>query len=154
MDINQANPILWIPSRAPSRNTSHMETWRDRAKARMKELGMSQERLAELHDMTTAGMQKWLAGTRQPSIDDINQIAHHLNVSPAWLTHGMDTSSHVNGLPEYSKQILSRLIKHERSGPLPNSFWVAIESMANALLPGTEDDQGKSVEPARDGTNG
>lgn len=154
MDINDTAPILWIPKCPHSRNTPCMDTWRDRAKARMKELGMSQERLAELFDMTTAGMQKWLAGTRQPSIDDINQIAHHLGVSSAWLTHGIDPSSHIDGLPVHSRLILSKLIKHERLGALPSSFWVAIDSMTNALLPTTEIEQDKSGKATRDGTHG
>lgn len=66
-----------------------MQTWNERAKDRLKELRLTQEWLAEQFDMTPGGMQKWLAGTREPSLADINRIAELLRCSPVWLTHGV-----------------------------------------------------------------
>lgn len=154
MDRNEQPPNLWIPFCASAGNTRLMETWRDRAKARMKQLGISQERLAEVFDMTTAGMQKWLAGTRQPSLDEINRIADQLNVPHTWLTHGLDAESHIQDLPPQSHAILRKLIQRERSSPLPNSFWSAVESMTEAIAPSKESIDVKSHDDPRSGTHG
>lgn len=153
MDRNAKAPNLWIPFCASARNTRRMETWRDRAKARMKQLGISQERLAEVFDMTTAGMQKWLAGTRQPSLDEINRIADQLKVPHTWLTHGIDATTHIQDLPAQSHTILRKLIERERSNPLPNSFWIAVESMTEAIAP-SESNAVKSDDNSRSGTHG
>lgn len=154
MDRNEQHPNLWIPFCASARNTPLMDTWRDRAKARMKQLGISQERLAEVFDMTTAGMQKWLAGTRQPSLDEINRIADQLKVPHTWLTHGLDAATHIQDLPTHSNAVLRKLIERERSNPLPNSFWAAVESMTEAIAPSEESSDVKSDDNSRSGTHG
>lgn len=128
-----------------------METWKDRARLRMKELGTTQEALAEVFDMTTAGMQKWLAGTRQPSLDEINRIADHLKVPRTWLTHGLQTDATIDGLDAIAQATLRKLIELERSGPLPATFWGAVESMAQAV---TNPTLSGSASAARDGTEG
>lgn len=66
-----------------------MEKWWHRARHRMGDIGMTQEQLAERFDMTTGGMQKWLAGKREPSLDRINEIAAVLGVPGSYLTHGV-----------------------------------------------------------------
>lgn len=65
------------------------ETWRTRARKRMKDIGETQNSLSEKLEMTQGGLQHWLAGTRQPSLEDINRIAELLRCSPVWLTHGV-----------------------------------------------------------------
>jgi len=104
--------------------------------------------------MTTAGMQKWLAGTRQPSLDEINRIADQLKVPHTWLTHGLDAATHIQDLPTHSNAVLRKLIERERSNPLPNSFWAAVESMTEAIAPSEESSDVKSDDNSRSGTHG
>jgi len=55
--------------------------WNDLAKSRMKEIGMTQDRLAELLGKTQGGIGHWLNGRRDPSIEDIAQIMGLLGMS-------------------------------------------------------------------------
>lgn len=136
----------------PQNTLNTMENWTERAKTRMRELGITQEALAEKFDMTPAGMQKWLAGARQPALDDINRIADTLGVARTWLTHGIMADSTIDGLSGPAQEVLRHLITIERHNPLPSTFWQAVESMANAVtpIPKTE----RSEDPIRDGTRG
>ncbi|WP_244386455.1 helix-turn-helix domain-containing protein [Delftia lacustris] len=153
MDQQVIASILCIPQAHHAWDTSFMETWRDRAKTRMRELGISQERLAEHFSMTPAGMQKWLAGARQPTFEEINQIADHLEVAQTWLTYGVDPNDSTDGLPPSSKAVIRRLIKLERSGAMTQKLWDAIESIANLTpqLP-EETAQVKSSAETKNGT--
>lgn len=119
----------------------------------MKELGITQEALAEKFNMTPAGMQKWLSGARQPSLDEINEIADHLKVSRTWLTHGILMDSTIDGLSTAAQNTLRRLIAMERSTPMPTTFWAAIESMAYAVSPTTTDSKRNTADD-RTGTSG
>lgn len=137
-----------------------MNTWNSRAKARLKEIGRTQDWLAEQFDMTTGGMQKWLAGTRQPSLEEINRIARLLNCPSVWLTHGLDPADCTDGLAEGARSTLRRLIVAERSNPLPASFWQAVNAMARTVSPTLADStEGSSESPTdhaapRNGTHG
>lgn len=84
--------------------------------------------LAERLDMSTPGVQKWLDGTRQPSVDDVNRMAHALNVLPAWLTHGLEPEDMLDGLQGKARDVLRALIMAERSAPLPDALWASIEA--------------------------
>lgn len=117
----------------------------------MKELGVTQEGLAEVFEMTPAGMQKWLAGSRQPSLDEINRIADHLKVPRTWLTHGLQADATIDGLDPVAQSALRRLIELERASALPATFWGAVESMAQAV---TNPSLSGSSGAARDGTKG
>lgn len=112
-----------------------MTNWRERARARMKEIGVSQERLGETFGMGPAAIQKWLAGDRQPSLDQINQIADALNVTQSWLTHGLDSASTIDGLAEKPHTILRHLIRLEREGRLRPEQWDALAAMVTAFVP-------------------
>lgn len=48
--------------------------WTDLAKDKMRELGISQERLGEIIGKTQGAVGHWLNGRREPSLDDIAQI--------------------------------------------------------------------------------
>lgn len=93
----------------------------------MKEVGLTQERLAEAFDMTPAGMQKWLAGTRQPALEDIDRIAAALGVPGAYLTHGVTADDLCTDLAEPGRSILRRLIALQRADTAPEALWSAIE---------------------------
>lgn len=55
--------------------------WNDLAKARMKEIGITQERLAELLGKTQGAIGHWLNGRREPSIEDIAAIMKILGMN-------------------------------------------------------------------------
>lgn len=118
----------------------------------MREVGLTQEALAEKFEMTPAGMQKWLAGARQPSLDDINRIADTLGVARTWLTHGIMADSTIDGLSGSAQNVLRHLITIERHTPLPSTFWHAVESMANAVTPIPT--TSGNTESIKDGTRG
>ena len=116
-----------------------MTNWRERARARMKQLGVSQERLGESFGVGPAAIQKWLAGDRQPSLDQINQIADLLDVTRTWLTYGLDEASTLDGLPQKSEAILRHLVQLERSGKLRPQQWDALAAMIAAFDPAIEE---------------
>jgi transcriptional regulator with XRE-family HTH domain len=119
----------------------------------MKEMGTTQDALSEQLEMTQGGLQHWLAGTRQPALDDINRIADMLKVPRTWLTHGIGPEDTVDGLSATSKSALQRLIHLERAQALPDTFWAAIEAMANTVAPGKASPD-KSHADTRNGTDG
>ena len=110
-----------------------MIDWRDRARARMKAAGITQERLAQNFGMSPAAIQKWLAGDRQPTFEQINQIAQALNVSQPWLTYGLDSTSRIDGLPDTPRKVLSDLIRLEREGKLRPEHWDAMAALVVAF---------------------
>lgn len=122
----------------------------------MKEIGVSQERLGECFGMTPAAIQKWLAGDRQPSLDQINQIADALAVTQTWLTHGVDASSSIDGIAPKEHAILHRLIDLARTNRLRPEQWDALSAMVTAFAPPpTETATVKSVAtPSKNGTTG
>lgn len=133
-----------------------MTNWRERARARMKEIGVSQERLGEAFGMGPAAIQKWLAGDRQPSLDQINQIADVLDVTRTWLTYGLDSASTIDGLSEKPHIILRHLIRLERDGRLRPEQWDALAAMITAFAPEPmETSIVKSIAtPSKNGTTG
>ncbi|HBE9079123.1 LexA family transcriptional regulator [Serratia fonticola] len=60
--------------------------WSDLAKARMKEIGMTQERLAEIVGKTQGGVGHWLNGRREPSVEDIASIMRALGIPEISIT--------------------------------------------------------------------
>lgn len=101
----------------------------------MKEIGETQNSLSEKLDMTQGGLQHWLAGTRQPALEDINRIADALDCPRAWLTHGLDPQDTTDGLAEPGRSALRSLIGAQRTGPLPDSLWVAVQAILNTVAP-------------------
>ncbi len=61
---------------------SPMKTkWNDLARSRMKEVGITQERLAEMLGKTQGAIGHWLNGRREPSIEDIAAIMKILGMN-------------------------------------------------------------------------
>ncbi|MBF1995621.1 helix-turn-helix transcriptional regulator [Serratia symbiotica] len=70
------------------------QTWNTLAKARMKELGISQEKLGELIGKTQGAVAHWLNGRREPGLDDITSIMRVLKIDKVdLLADGSVTSS-------------------------------------------------------------
>ena len=111
-----------------------MKTWRDRANEARKSKGITQEKLAESLEMTPGGVQKWLAGKTQPTLDDINRIAEVLEVPPVWLTHGLEPDDVLDGLDEAARQTLRRFIRAERQERSPTTLWATLNSIADLSL--------------------
>ncbi|MDV5356505.1 S24 family peptidase [Enterobacter asburiae] len=55
-------------------------TWQDLVKSRMKELDITQEKLAEQLGKTQGAIGHWLNGRREPGIDDISNIMKVLGI--------------------------------------------------------------------------
>ena len=72
--------------------------WTDLVKARIKELGITQEKLAELVDLTPGGIGHWLNKRREPSIEQIAKILKAVNLEKLTL--------HSDGTLEYPDNIL------------------------------------------------
>jgi len=122
----------------------------------MKELGVSQERLGETFGMGPAAIQKWLAGDRQPSLDQINKIAEVLGVTPAWLTHGVDSSSTIDGIESKAHAVLHRLIDLARTDRLRPEQWDALNAMVTAFAPPPPETAivKSAAAPTKNGTTG
>ncbi len=129
--------------------THNMENWRERARTRMKSLGMTQENLAERLDMTQGGIQHWLAGTRQPSIDEINKIARILRVAPAWLTHGITEDDVLADLPDEARTTLRRFVRASRADASPATVWSALNAIADLSLGPSTDSAYDPIEHER-----
>lgn len=65
-------------------------TWIDRARYRMAALGLSQEYLAEALGCSRGAVGHYLAGRRNPTLQQLETIAEVLALSPAWLLFGDD----------------------------------------------------------------
>lgn len=119
----------------------------------MKQLGVTQDALSAQLEMTQGGLQHWLAGSRQPSLEDINRIADKLEVPRTWITHGIAPEDTVDGLSAESKAALQRMIRLERAHEIPHTFWDAIEAMIDAVAPNGSSPE-KSHGGPRNGTVG
>lgn len=133
--VKRPPAVLSIPFCCLAMQTETMNSWRDRARSAMKDAGVTQEKLAETLDMTQGGVQHWLAGKRQPSLDDINRISAVLGVPPAWLTHGLEPEDMLDGLQGKSREVLRALVMAERSAPLPEALWASIEATLRLARP-------------------
>lgn len=97
----------------------------------MKAKGVTQDALSELLGMTQGGLQHWLAGTRQPSLDQINRIAAVLDVAPGWLTHGIEPADMLDGIDPVARATLQRFIRAARARIAPPSVWQSLNATAD-----------------------
>jgi len=75
------------------RTIEQMEAWQDRAKAVMKERGITQESLKSVLGVSTRGaVGHYLSGRREPSIQQLTDLANHLRVKLEWLVRGEGNS--------------------------------------------------------------
>jgi len=58
----------------------HMDKWIELVKAKMSELKVTQEILADRLGMSQGGVGHWLNKRRQPGIDDMNRVLHALGM--------------------------------------------------------------------------
>lgn len=62
------------------RNISAMKKWNELARDRMKETGVTQEKLAERLGVSQGGIGHWLSGRREPSLERINDVLSELGL--------------------------------------------------------------------------
>ncbi|NAW60520.1 helix-turn-helix domain-containing protein [Vibrio sp. V31_P5A7T61] len=79
--------------------------WTDLVKARIKEVGITQEKLAELVEVTPGGMGHWLNKRREPSLEQIAKILKALKLDSLTL--------HSDGTLEYPDQVIANVSKVE-----------------------------------------
>lgn len=88
--------------------------WNELARARLKELGKTQDWLAERIGMTQGGLGHWLSGRRDPSIEKIAQILKELRLDELVL--------HSDGTLEYPDHVIANVSKVEIQPTYQASF--------------------------------
>ncbi|KAB7896421.1 LexA family transcriptional regulator [Rouxiella badensis] len=108
----------------------HMkQKWQDLAKSRMKELNMTQERLAETLGVTQGGLGHWLNGRREPSLEVIAQIFKILNLHK-FMIHSDGSVSNPT-----DESNISFHSWHKPAGKYPVLSWVSAGEWAEAIEP-------------------
>jgi SOS-response transcriptional repressor LexA len=98
--------------------------WTDLVKARIKELGMTQEKLAELVNVTPGGMGHWLNSRREPSLTQITNILKVLNLDTLTL--------HSDGTLEYPDESWANVTKIDTQPKYQGRFPVLSSVQAGA----------------------
>ena len=89
MQGNDTNGI--IPE--VNKRDDSMSTWETRIKLRMKELGLTQEELANKMGLTRGAVTHYLAGRRVPPLKQFQKLASILKTDPAWLQFGSNAKN-------------------------------------------------------------
>lgn len=97
-----------------------MKKWNEAVKARMSELHITQEQLAERIGVTQGGLGHWLNGRREPSLDTINRILGELGIPPLVVT----LTEHSNTRPVNQP--------HREAREYPLISWVAAGTWADS----------------------
>src|SRR5580658_6951576 len=80
---------ITILSKIDSEIIGHnMSNWTGRLKLKMKELGLTQEELANKLGLTRSAVAHYVRGTRHPPLRQVIKLASILKVDPAWLQFG------------------------------------------------------------------
>lgn len=98
--------------------------WTDLVKARLKDVGMTQEKLAELVEVTPGGMGHWLNQRREPSLTQIAKILSVLNLDALTL--------HSDGTLEYPDEGWANVSKIDIQPRYQKSFPVLSSVQAGA----------------------
>ncbi|HEB0856984.1 TPA: LexA family transcriptional regulator [Citrobacter freundii] len=106
------------------RNNGEMNMkWNELARVRMKELGITQEMLAEELGMTQGGVGHWLRGSRHPSLDEIGVIFQYLGISNVSFNHDgtFSISGQLSNAP-VKKQYDYPVFSHVQAGMFSPEF--------------------------------
>jgi phage repressor protein C with HTH and peptisase S24 domain len=112
-----------------------METWHERAKRRMKEVGKTQEDLIAPLGVTTRGaVGHYLNGRREPNAEQLQALAKELNCSINWLLSGAEEGYE----PGKRKAIatIRRITTYNTVDELPEGMHVLIPRVAVDLSAG------------------
>ncbi len=105
--------------------------WTDLAKDKMKELGISQEKLGELIGKTQGAVGHWLNGRREPSLDDIAKIMRALKMPEMVLL----ADGYVRSIGDEEGDNVAFLSKNKPTKEFPLISWVSAGQWAEALEP-------------------
>jgi SOS-response transcriptional repressor LexA len=118
-----------------ARNMPRMEKWTQRAKARMSEIGITQEQLAERLGVTQGAIGHWLNERREPKLEMINRIMKELGIS---LLQAVENDSVKNSFDAN----VDLLLHSENLFKYPVLSWVQAGAWAEALEPAYPGDDG------------
>lgn len=104
--------------------------WNQLAKARMKQIGLTQERLAEALGKTQGAIGHWLNGRREPSIEDISAMMKVLGLKELILS-----SSGMVIYPDEALLNVSDPQPHHEVKSFPVISWVSAGNWSEALEP-------------------
>lgn len=105
--------------------------WTDLAKDKMKELGISQEKLGELIGKTQGAVGHWLNGRREPSLDDIAEIMKALKLPEIVLM----ADGYVRSIGDDPADNVSYLGPNKPTKEFPLISWVSAGQWTEALEP-------------------
>lgn len=114
-----------------TRNNRGMKTpWNELAKARMKQIGITQDKLAEALGKTQGAIGHWLNGRREPSIEDIASIMKQIGLKELVLSS--------DGMVDYPDSDMGNV-----TNPRPNTevrrfpliSWVSAGNWCEAVEP-------------------
>jgi SOS-response transcriptional repressor LexA len=141
-----------------------MNIWTTRARQRMKELKITHKVVAECLRVSRASVTHFLSGRREPSLDQLVELATILKTTPAWLQFGIDApgnfdsnasnvkpiaplSSYLPVIPWSDAGQWQKLAKDYQStesewipyagDPIPDAFALRIKGDSMAALQGT-----------------
>ena len=98
-----------------------MTPWTERVKERMKELDMTQEKLAHKMGITRGAITHYLAGRRVPPLRQFQKMATVLKVEPAWLQFGVSSEMMASSKKVAAKKEKTVPIVHYH--PMPVFSW-------------------------------
>lgn len=116
-------------------NLRMLITWRQLAKTRMKQLGLTQERLAETLGKTQGAIGHWLNGRREPGIEDIAAIMKALDLKELVLS--------ASGMVIYPDELLNNVSDprpHSEVKSFPVISWVSAGNWSEAVDPYNQND--------------
>ncbi|MEW6485401.1 MAG: LexA family transcriptional regulator [Pseudomonadota bacterium] len=104
------------------------KSWRDLAKARMKDIGMTQDSLAEALGKTQGGIGHWLNGRRDPSIEEIASVMKVIGLKELILNSDgtVNDTEHTN---------VSNPRPHINAKKFPLISWVSAGQWCEAVEP-------------------
>jgi SOS-response transcriptional repressor LexA len=113
------------------RNNLRMKTaWNELAKARMKQIGLTQDKLAETLGKTQGAIGHWLNGRREPSIEDIASIMKAIGLKELVLSS--------DGMVNYPDEALSNVSNprpYIEARRFPLISWVSAGNWSEAFEP-------------------
>ncbi|MNE20560.1 helix-turn-helix protein [compost metagenome] len=93
MEYSARAYTLSIAESTTLRSISGMSTWYEKAKARMRELNLTQEQMAERLGFSPGAIGHWLNGRREPKLDVINRFLAELDLPELALPNGSSPES-------------------------------------------------------------
>ena len=105
----------------------HMKKWYELAKAKMKESGITQEKLAEHLGVTQGAVAHWMSGRREPSLDVIAGVLKYVGLPPMTVE--------VQKLANTEESNVKMVVQPSQTYRYPIISWVSAGSWEEAVQP-------------------